>query len=152
MIVWVVWAVWCRWFEALSRTANEIGLWNNTRSPASDKFHNVPSGKLSAIVVVLRKEIQWRNVLVSQMNREVFQSGFRRKDGWNGNHVHGDGFKGVNRHWFDEGTSRGKLNHFVQLSCSFLPGCASFYLNNSTNQTKLAIRIDRRCIYTSIIA
>lgn len=44
------------------------------------------------------------------------------------------------------------LIHLVNLGCSFIPGCASFYLNNSTNQTKLAIRIDRRCIYMSIIA
>ena len=75
------------------------------------------------------------------------------KEGWlEWIHVQGDGFKSVNKHWFDEGTSGGKLNHFFNLSCCFIPGCASFYLNNSTNQTKLAIRIDCSCIYKSIIA
>ena len=153
MIIWVIWAVWCCWFEALSRTANEIALWNNPRLPANNKFHNVPSGKLS---------VRWWFFFVRKYNGKTYlhlrwpERYFRAcfsKEGWlEWIHVQGDGFKSVNKHWFDEGTSGGKLNHFFNLSCCFIPGCASFYLNNSTNQTKLAIRIDCSCIYKSITA
>ncbi|CAH3031625.1 unnamed protein product [Pocillopora meandrina] len=40
------------------------------------------------------------------MTERYFRAVFRRRDGWNGNHVQGNGFKSVNGHWFDEGTSR----------------------------------------------
>lgn len=54
-------------------------------------------------------EVEWHNEFVSQIHREAFRGSLRTRDGWNGNHVQGDGSKRPNRHWFDESSSPGEV-------------------------------------------